>query len=104
LTFVLAFAIQKGILFYYILSINTLFIYIYSWKNKKFAYGPLIIYDILLTLTLSLFSLYYPVSNFALVTYKEMLLFWNFYIFLFVFGMLTMKKLIKSERVEEIQL
>lgn len=101
LAFIVVIMIQKGIIFLYILSINTIAIYVYSVGIRKFAYGPLIVYDILLTFILSMFSLYFPVAGFSLVSYKEMILFWNFFIFIFVFGMIAMKKSIKIEMVEE---
>lgn len=70
LLFVVSLAIAKGILFYYLISITNIFIYIYCWKSKKFAYGPLIIYDLLLTLTLSAFSLFYPIQYLTPVSFK----------------------------------
>lgn len=70
LAFVVTIMIQKGIIFFYILSISTIAIYAYSVKIMKFAYGPLIVYDILLTFILSMFSLYFPVAGFSLVSYK----------------------------------
>ena len=101
LVFFISIMIQKGIIFFYVLSINTIAIYAYSVKIRKFGYGPLIIYDILLTFILSIFSLYFPVAGFVLVSYKQMVLFWNFFIFVFIFGMILMKKSIKIEMVEE---
>ncbi len=74
--------------------------YAYSWKSSKFAYGPLILYDLLLTLTLSFFSLFHPLQYFSLLSYKQMLLFCNAYGFLILFGLIFMKKLIRSEIVE----
>lgn len=94
-SFFVSIMLQKGILFFYILSINTIAIYAYSVKIMKFAYGPLIVYDILLTFILSMFSLYLPVAGFAMISYKQMVLFWNFFIFVFIFGMILMKKFIK---------
>lgn len=101
LAFFVSIMVQKGILFFYILSLNTIAIYAYSVKIMKFAYGPLIVYDILHTFVLSMFSLYFPIAGFALVSYKQMVLFWNFFIFVFIFGMILMKKFIKIEMVEE---
>lgn len=68
--FIVSFGLHKGILFYYIMSLSTVFIYVYSCKIKKFAFGSFIIYDAFLMFILSIFSLYLPVGNFVLVSYK----------------------------------
>lgn len=98
--FFISFSIHKGIFFFYLLGLNTAFIYAYSCRIKKFAYGPLIIYDAVLTCALALFCLFLPIGNFILISLKEFVLFLNFYLFMFAFGMIFMKKLISNEIVE----
>lgn len=53
---------------------------------------------------LFVFSLWVPLANFQPLSFKGALLFWNYCIFLFAIGMLLMKKMIRIELVEEVQL
>lgn len=62
--------ISKGIFVYYFVSIFNILLYVMAILNKKYVYGHFVIYDLLLTLTISLFSLYLPVMNFSSISYK----------------------------------
>lgn len=62
--------IMKGISFSYLLSLNSLGIFIYSIKIKKYAYGPLLIYDFGITIILVVLSLFLPIMNFAPISFK----------------------------------
>jgi len=56
-----------------------------------------IFYDIMLTALLTVLGTFQPSLNFTILTFKDMAIFWNFYIGLFVFGILLSRRLIKME-------
>jgi len=96
--------ISKGIVFYFICSLPTLYQYLQACKSKRYSFGKVIIYDLLLTFILSLFSSFMPSLNFTLMTYKQEVLFWNYYLAMFIFGVVLTRIIIKSEIAEEVYL
>lgn len=92
---IVLFFIEKGIIIYYLFSLANIVMYWHACQIKKYVYGQVIIYDASLTLILTVISLFLPVMNYRFITFKEALLFWNYYIFLFIIGFIVMKKLIQ---------
>lgn len=88
---------SKGIVFFFICSLATLYQYLQACKSKRYSFGKVIIYDLLLTFILSLFSSFMPSLNFTLMTYKQEVLFWNYYLAMFIFGVVLTRIIIKSE-------
>lgn len=88
---------SKGIYAYFGLSAAVLVQFIYSCQKKKYTFSRVIFYDIMLTALLTVFGTFQPSLNFTILTFKDMAIFWNFYIGLFVFGILLSRRLIKME-------
>ena len=84
----------KGLWFYVLLSFSAIYQFYYSITTRKYCFGRLIIYDLALTLMLSLFSLLMPIANFLPLSPKSLILFWNYYIFLMIIGVMVMKLMI----------
>ena len=102
--FIVGLLVPKGLWFYFVLSPVTIYQYFYCIQIRKYAFSRILIYDFLLTAVMFVWSLWMPLANFSPLSYKDALLFWNFYIFLFVIGFILMKKIISIEIVEEVQL
>ena len=91
--------LSKGIYVYFGLSLAVLGQFIFSCRQKKYTFGRVLFYDLMLTALLTLLGTFLPALNFTPLTFKDMAIFWNFYIGLFVFGILLSRKLIKMELV-----
>ena len=93
--------VDKGIYVYFGLSISVLAQFIFSCKQKIYTFGRVLAYDFVLTALLTVQGAFLPSLHFIPLTFKDLTIFWNFYIGLFVFGILLSRKLIKLELVEE---
>lgn len=63
--------VEKGVLFFYISSAATLYQYLQACRSRRYSFGKVILYDLLLTAILSLFSCFMPSLNFTLLTFKQ---------------------------------
>ena len=96
--------VPKGVVFYFVLSAATLLQFVHSIRSKKYTFVRVLFYDILLTVVLTLLSLFLPSLNFQLLTWKQVVVFWNYFLGVCLFGVLLSIKLIKMEMVEDRQL
>ena len=94
--------IPKGIYLYFAMSVVTLVEFISSCKTKQYSFGRVLFYDVALTLLLTLFGLFTPALNFTPLTYKDFVVFWNYFIGLHVFGIIAARKCIKMEMTEDV--
>ena len=94
--------IPKGIYLYFAMSAVTIVEFISSCKTKQYSFGRVLFYDVTLTLLLTLFGLFTPSLNFTPLTYKDFVVFWNYYIGLHVFGIIAARNCIKMEITEEV--
>ena len=91
----------KGIYLYFAQSVAVFYQFYYSCKRKKYTFGRVLFYDILVTFLLTLYGFLLPSLNFLPLTLKDLVVFWNFYIGLFIFGIIAAKIGIKLEIAEE---
>ena len=90
----------KGLYVYFALSAVLFYQFVFTCCNKKYIYLKALMYDLLLTALLFAMGTYLPVLNFVPLTYKNILVFWNFYIGLIIFGSIASRVLIRQEMVE----
>lgn len=96
--------VVKGIAFYFVCNLPTLYQYVQACQSKRYGFGKVILYDLLLTAILATFSAFVPSLNFSLVTLKQEILFWNYYLAIFIFGVMLTRIIIKTEMAEDIHL
>ena len=89
--------VSKGISFYFLCSLVNLYQYVQACRTKKYGFGRVTLYDLLLTGILTIFSAFAPCLNFDLVTFKQLVLFWNYYLAIFIFGIVLTRIIIKVE-------
>jgi hypothetical protein len=89
--------VPKGIIFYFLSSLVTVYQYVQACRTKKYGFGKVTLYDLMLTAILTIFSAFAPCLNFSLVTFKQLVLFWNYYLAIFVFGIFLTRIIIKIE-------
>lgn len=70
ISFALAVAIPKSIVFLYVVSVDQLILYGYSYFSRKFADKSLILYNLLLTSVLTYFALCFPLFGFTPASLK----------------------------------
>jgi hypothetical protein len=91
--------IQKGLLFFFLLSLPVLYQFVHSCHRRQYSFTSVLLYDLMLTIVLSGVALFLPSLNFTLLTWKQGILFWNFYLGVLIFGFLLSSKIIKMEVV-----
>ena len=94
--------IQKGIYVYFGFSAFIFLQFVHSCRTRKYTYERVLFYDILLTGILTMFGFFLPSFNFLPLTLKDVVIFWNFYIGLIVFGFIAARVGIKKEISEEV--
>ena len=94
--------VWKGIYMYFGLSLVVLLQFFYSCKIKKYTFGRVLFYDILLTALLTAYGYYLPSLNFAPLSLKDLIVFWNYYLGLMIFGIIASRVAIKGEILEEV--
>lgn len=94
LVFALVF-VPKGVFFYFLFSTVTIYQHIQACRTKRYGFGKVTLYDLLLTAILSLLSSFVPSLNFTLLTLKQQILFWNYYLAVFIFGIVLTRIIIK---------
>lgn len=88
---------RKGIFFYFASSLITIYQYVFSCNHKKYGYSKLLMYDILVTAVLTTMSAFLPSLNFSILSFKQIILFWNYYLGVFIFGIILSRSIIKME-------
>jgi hypothetical protein len=96
--------IKKGIQVYFVSGLVIVWQFYYSCKNKKYTFSRVLFYDVLVTFLLCVYGLLLPSLNFLPLTFKDIVIFWNFYIGLLIFGLIASKVGIKMEMTEEVYL
>ena len=94
--------VQKGIYVYFGLSVVVFYQFYYSCKRKKYTFGRVLFFDLMLTAILMWYGYFLPSLNFLPLTLKDLVIFWNYYIGLFIFGVIASKIGIKMEIAEEV--
>ena len=85
----------KGIHLYFACSALVFYQFYFSCKIKKYSFGRVLFYDVLLTFLLCWYAYFLPSLNFLPLTLKDLIIFWNFYIGLLVFGVILTRVGIK---------
>jgi hypothetical protein len=57
-------------MFYYIFSLANVAMYVHACRIKKYVYGQLILYDASLTAVQTIISLFLPVMNYTIISFK----------------------------------
>ena len=94
--------IPKGVYLYFGLSFIVFVQFYTSCKSKKYSFFTVLLYDVLLTALLMTYGYFLPTLNFVPLTLKDLVIFWNFYIGLYVFGLIAARVGIKIEIAEEV--
>lgn len=94
-TLILSIFIHKGVVFYFGVSVAVVWQFVYSCRQKKYTFIGVLFYDLMLTVVLSMVSLFLPSLNFSLLTWKETVVFWNYYLGVLILGVLLSTKFIK---------
>lgn len=103
-TLIFSLFIHKGVVFYFGMSVAVVWQFVHSCRQKKYTFTGVLFYDLMLTVVLSMVSLFLPSLNFSLLTWKETVVFWNYYLGLLILGVLLSTKVIKLEIVEDVYL
>jgi hypothetical protein len=87
----------KGIFLYFALSLAMVLQFISACARKKYTFTHVLLYDMLLTACLTVLGMFLPALNFSPLTIKDLIIFWNYYLGLFIFGIIISRKQIKLE-------
>ena len=93
--------LSKGIIFYYVISSFMIYQFMHATIKKRYVFTRVIIYDYLLTFLMTAMGYFLPALNFSPLTPKDIVIFWNYYIGVFIFGVMFSKIFIKMEMAEE---
>ena len=100
----LSIAIQKNITFYFVLSSINLLQYFSACYHKKYSFTRVLLYDLSLTFLLTLFGAFLPSLNFIILSWKDLIIFWSYYLLIFIIAIVVTLQVIKRELQEEVHL